>query len=80
MATLTVTVPNTGRVPNVLLEVAAREGFVVGATYPTAADALQAWLRGRVRGIYREQASAAAREQALVDAEAAIETAAATIT
>jgi hypothetical protein len=36
--------------------------------------------RGRVRGIYREQASAAAREQALVDAEAAIETAAATIT
>ena len=80
MPTLTVTVPNTGRVPNVLLEVAAREGFVVGATYPTAADALQAWLRGRVRGIYREQASAAAREQALVDAEAAIETAAATIT
>jgi len=80
MPNLTVTVPNTGRVPAILLDVAAREGFAVGATYPTAADALQAWLRGRVRGIYREQASAAAREQALTDAEAAIETAANTIT
>jgi hypothetical protein len=74
--TLTVTIPSTGRVPAVLLDVAAREGFAVGATHPTVADALQAWLRGRVRGIYREQASAAAREQALTDAEAAIETAA----
>ena len=80
MPALTVTIPNSGRVPAVLVDVAARDGFVIGATYPTAADALQAWLRGRVRGIYREQARAAAREQALTDAEAAIETAAALIT
>ena len=79
MATLTITVPNAGRVPAVLLDVAAREGFIVGATYLTPADALQAWLRNRVRGIYREQARASAREQALSDAEAAIETAVATI-
>src|SRR5439155_14921278 len=79
MATLTITVPNAGRVPAVLLDVAAREGFSVGATYVTPADALQAWLRGRLPGIYREQARAAAREQALSDAEATIETAAATI-
>ena len=79
MATLTIAIPNAGRVPAVLLDVAAREGFAVGATYPTPAEALQAWLRSRVRGIYREQARVAAREQALSDAEAAIETAAATI-
>jgi hypothetical protein len=80
MPTLSVTIPNAGRVPAVLLDVAAKEGFAIGATYPTAADALQAWLRGRIRGIYREQASAAAREQALTDAEAVIETTTATIT
>ena len=76
---LALTVPNAGRVPAVLLDVAAREGFAVGATYPTPTEALQAWLRSRVRGIYREQARVSAREQALSDADATIETAAATI-
>ena len=80
MATLTVTIPNTGRVPGVLLDVAAREGFAVGATFPTPAEALQAWLRSRVRGIYRDQARASAREQALADAETAIDSTAGTIT
>lgn len=80
MANLTVTIPTSGRVPTVLLDVAARDGFAVGPTYQNAQEALTAWLRAHLREIYRQQAQAAAHEQATTDAEAAIDTQANTIT
>ena len=80
MPPLTVNVPNTGRVPTTLLEVAARNGFVVGPTYPTPQAALTAWLRAHLRELYRQHDRPATRGQAFTDAEAAIDSAANTIT
>jgi len=80
MAVLSVTIPNTGRVPTVLLDVAARAGFPVGPTYPTPQAALAAWLQAHLRELYRQQARPGAREQAHTDAEVRINTDANTIT
>ena len=70
---LILTIPDTGRVRAVLLDVAARDGFPVVPGGRTPAEALQTWLRAHVRGLYRQQALAAARQTAITQAEEAIE-------
>jgi hypothetical protein len=76
---LTISIPSEGRVYDVLVALAARDGYGVGRNATEASAGLSAWLRAHLQELARQQLRSH-REQLISDAEAAIETDLATIT
>jgi hypothetical protein len=81
MATISITIPNSGPAFDVLADVATRDGFTVTTgTAAQRAAQFQAWLRFRLQQIYREQARPVRQAQAVANLDATIDTEAQTIT